>query len=117
MIPAVVEMANLRGKLMLTLETKDDLETLHKNQVQESSTLEDKASPAVDNADPRRQEIAKDVSAMTNADGGQIVYGMTEKFRQTMIELQAVCGGGPSTPPVRRRNRVRTSRQNRNLEK
>jgi hypothetical protein len=64
---------------MLKLETKEDLETLHKNQVQESSTLEYKASPAVDNTDPRKQEIAKDASAMANADGGQIIYGMTEK--------------------------------------
>jgi hypothetical protein len=63
---------------MLKLDTISDLDSLHHNQVQESANLEYKASPAVDNSDPRRSEIAKDVSAIANADGGQIVYGMTE---------------------------------------
>jgi Putative DNA-binding domain len=63
---------------MLKLETKEDLETLHKNQVQESSTLEYKASPVIDNTDTRKQEIAKDISAMANAEGGQFVFGMAE---------------------------------------
>jgi hypothetical protein len=63
---------------MLKLETKADLEALHQNQIQESTTLEYKASPSVENRDSRKQEIAKDVSAMANANGGQFVYGMTE---------------------------------------
>jgi predicted HTH transcriptional regulator len=44
--------------------------------VVESTTLEYKASPAVDKSN--KEEIAKDISAMANAEGGQIVYGMTE---------------------------------------
>jgi len=63
---------------MLKLETLADLEALHHNQVPESATLEYKASPAVENTEPRKNEIAKDVSAMANADGGQIIYGMSE---------------------------------------
>jgi predicted HTH transcriptional regulator len=59
---------------MLKLETIEGLNSLHTNQIQESSTLEYKASPAVGN----KQEIAKDISAMANAEGGQFVYGMRE---------------------------------------
>jgi hypothetical protein len=65
--------------MALKLETKADLEALHSNQVKESSSLEYKASLAIENTDPRKTEISKDVSAMANANGGQIVYGMTEK--------------------------------------
>lgn len=64
--------------IMLELHTRADLDALHHNQVQESSSLEYKASAAVENTEPRKTEIAKDVSAMANADGGQIIYGMTE---------------------------------------
>jgi schlafen family protein len=61
---------------MLNLQTKADLDALYVNAVPESSTLEYKASPAVDQK--KRDEIAKDISAMANAEGGQIIYGMTE---------------------------------------
>lgn len=61
---------------MLTLETVAALQSLHTNGVVESSTLEYKASPAVDKNN--KEEIAKDISAMANAEGGQIIYGMTE---------------------------------------
>jgi hypothetical protein len=61
---------------MLKLESLEDLEKLHTNQVMESATLEYKASAAVDQS--KKDEIAKDISAMANAEGGQFVYGMTE---------------------------------------
>jgi predicted HTH transcriptional regulator len=61
---------------MLKLETIADLQSLHANAVVESTTLEYKASPAVDKS--TKDEIAKDISAMANAEGGQIIYGMTE---------------------------------------
>lgn len=61
---------------MLKLSTKADLHSLFTNAVAESATLEYKASPAVDQKN--KDEIAKDISAMANAEGGQIVYGMTE---------------------------------------
>jgi predicted HTH transcriptional regulator len=67
---------------MLKLETLQDLQALHTNLVQESSTLEYKASPAVENTDARKQEMAKDISAMANAEGGQFVYGMAEANHQ-----------------------------------
>jgi hypothetical protein len=64
---------------MLKLESKDDLDALHSGNVKESLNLEYKASPAVDKKDDSKKiEMARDVSAFANANGGQIVYGMTE---------------------------------------
>jgi predicted HTH transcriptional regulator len=60
------------------LDNLEELRTLHANRVQESATLEYKASAAVDNADAKKLEISKDISAMANAEGGQFVYGMSE---------------------------------------
>jgi hypothetical protein len=67
---------------MLKLDTIADLQALHTNLVQESSTLEYKASPAIENTIERKREMAKDISAMANAEGGQFVYGMTEHNHQ-----------------------------------
>lgn len=64
---------------MLKLETRPDLEALHSNQVAETNSLEYKASAAIGNTDRIKAEIAKDISAMANASGGQIIYGMTEE--------------------------------------
>lgn len=61
---------------MLKLDTIEELQSLVSNQVMESSSLEYKAAPAV--AQVNKDEIARDVSAMANADGGQIIYGMAE---------------------------------------
>jgi predicted HTH transcriptional regulator len=64
---------------MLTLEKKSQLEALQIANIKESLTLEYKASPAVDKRDDTKKlEMARDVCAFANADGGQIVYGMTE---------------------------------------
>jgi hypothetical protein len=63
---------------LLKLDNLEELRTLHANRVQESATLEYKASAAVENADAKKAEIAKDISAMANAEGGQFVYGMSE---------------------------------------
>jgi hypothetical protein len=65
--------------MVLKLASKEDLEGLHSGQFVESSGLEYKASASIENTDGRKSEITKDVSAMANANGGQIVYGMTEK--------------------------------------
>ena len=65
---------------MLKLDTKGELEALHNNNVKESLHLEYKASDAIDKKDDRKKlEMARDVSAFANADGGQVVYGMMEK--------------------------------------
>jgi hypothetical protein len=64
---------------MLRLETKADLDALYVGNVKESISLEYKASPSIDRKDDNKKlEMARDVSAFANADGGQIVYGMTE---------------------------------------
>jgi hypothetical protein len=65
---------------MLKLQTKAELEALHTGNVKEGLHLEYKASDAIDKMDDSKKiEMARDVSAFANADGGQIVYGMTEK--------------------------------------
>jgi hypothetical protein len=79
---------------MLKLETIQELQALHTNQVQESSTLEYKSSPAVGNNENRKRELAKDISAMANAEGGQFVYGMTENNH-----MPAGLDGGISPTP------------------
>lgn len=65
---------------MLKLETRTEVEALWTNNVKESLHLEYKASDAIDKKDDgKKLEMARDVSAFANADGGQIIYGMTEK--------------------------------------
>src|ERR1019366_9995941 len=65
---------------MLKLETQADLEALHTGNIKESISLEYKASLAIDKKDDNKKlEMARDVCAFANADGGQIIYGMTEK--------------------------------------
>ena len=63
---------------MLTLKNKTDLERLIAEGVKESLTLDYKASPALDKADKKRDELCKDVTSFANSAGGQIVYGMEE---------------------------------------
>jgi hypothetical protein len=64
---------------MLKLDSRTELEALHTGNVKESLNLEYKASPAIDKKDDNKKiEMARDVCAFANADGGQIVYGMTE---------------------------------------
>jgi predicted HTH transcriptional regulator len=65
---------------MLKLVTKVDLDALYNGNIKESIYLEYKASLAIDKRDDNKKvEFARDVSAFANADGGQIIYGMTEK--------------------------------------
>ena len=64
---------------MLKLDTRAELDALYTWQIQESLTLECKSSGAVDKAQSKKEEIAKDASALANAAGGQIAYGMTEQ--------------------------------------
>jgi hypothetical protein len=64
---------------MLSLKTEEQLKALHAGGVRESLHLEYKASGAIDKKDDKKKlEMARDVSAFANADGGQIVYGMAE---------------------------------------
>ena len=47
-------------------------------EIEESLTLEYKSGEALDRSDLKKKEITKDVSAMANAAGGLIVYGIAE---------------------------------------
>jgi hypothetical protein len=59
--------------------TEDYLRELIETQAEESIHLDFKASGALEKNDVKRTEIAKDVSAFANSDGGIIIYGILEK--------------------------------------
>ena len=58
-------------------KTIEDIEKLIEARVQESLNLDYKRSNSVD--DKKRAEIAKDVSAFANSDGGLLIYGVEEE--------------------------------------
>jgi len=58
--------------------TKDDIDNLIKNQSEEAIDLEFKEASALDNTDPNKNQISKDVAAFANSAGGIIVYGIGE---------------------------------------
>ena len=47
--------------------------------VQESVNLDYKGSKALSHGDYEKKELAKDVSAMANSEGGSLIYGVSEK--------------------------------------
>ena len=55
--------------------------------VQENLTLEYKAAGALEKTDKKRTEITKDVSAMANAAGGILIYGVMEFQERDMKHL------------------------------
>lgn len=57
----------------------DDLTALIDNEAEESVHLDFKAAGALSKDDKKKAEIAKDVSAFANSDGGIIVYGIEEE--------------------------------------
>lgn len=67
---------------MLKISTKDDLQRLVDEEIQESLTLDYKASPSLAKDSKSRDELCKDVSAFANSAGGQIIYGIEEKDRK-----------------------------------
>lgn len=62
----------------MTYNTIEQLQSLIDNQVDESTTLEYKSSFAKQKKE-WKEELAKDVSAMANSNGGTIIYGIREK--------------------------------------
>lgn len=66
--------------------TLQDLKNMIKNQIQENIHLDYKRSSALSSKSSHR-EIAKDVSAFANSDGGCIIYGIEEdKHLPTRID-------------------------------
>ena len=62
----------------MEIKTIEDLQSLIDNEIEESTELEYKSSFAMEN--PKwKEELAKDVSAMANANGGIVIYGIREK--------------------------------------
>lgn len=57
----------------------DDITALIDNEAEESVHLDFKASGSLSKDDKKKAEIAKDVSAFANSDGGIIVYGIEEQ--------------------------------------
>ena len=62
----------------MQLRTKDCLQRLIDEKIEESTVLEYKASFAVQNT-KWREELAKDVSAMANSNGGTVIFGIKQK--------------------------------------
>jgi hypothetical protein len=63
---------------MLKLSTRADLQRLIDDEIQESLTLDYKASASLAKDSRPRDELCKDVSAFANSAGGQIIYGIEE---------------------------------------
>lgn len=66
---------NLFDKEIYTIK---DIQYLIDNGVEESIHLDFKAAGALAKDDKKKNEIAKDVSAFANSDGGIIIYGISE---------------------------------------
>ncbi len=64
--------------MMMVPKTKEELEKLISDKVEESLQLEYKGAGALQHGDKEKKEIAKDVSAMANSAGGVIIYGIKE---------------------------------------
>ncbi|MCE2617121.1 AlbA family DNA-binding domain-containing protein [Phocaeicola oris] len=62
----------------MSIKTIEDIRLLISNAVEESTEMEYKRSFA-DDKQKRREDIAKDISAMANANGGIIIYGLNQK--------------------------------------
>lgn len=58
-------------------QTKIEQEYIHA-QAEESTTLEYKAADALGTSDGKKKEITRDVSALANAAGGIVIYGIRE---------------------------------------
>ena len=64
----------------MKINTIEDLQSLIDNEIEESTELEYKSSFGIDKENKKwKIELAKDVSAMANANGGTIVYGIRQK--------------------------------------
>ena len=58
--------------------TESRLQNFITGKVEESLTIEYKSAEALDRSDYKKKEITKDISAMANAAGGLVIYGISE---------------------------------------
>ena len=63
---------------MLDLKKKADLQRLVDEGLEESLTLDYKASPSLSRDGKNPEELCKDISALANSAGGQLIYGIEE---------------------------------------
>ncbi len=63
---------------MLDLKKRADLQRLVDEGLEESLTLDYKASPSLSREGKNPEELCKDVSALANSAGGQLIYGIEE---------------------------------------
>ena len=63
---------------MLDLKKRADLQRLVDEGLEESLTLDYKASPSLSRDGKNPEELCKDVSALANSAGGQLIYGIEE---------------------------------------
>ncbi|MHA7111764.1 AlbA family DNA-binding domain-containing protein [Sunxiuqinia elliptica] len=59
--------------------TEEDLKNIISQEIEESINLDYKSAKSLAKNDGKKREIAKDVSAFANSDGGIIIYGMVEE--------------------------------------
>jgi hypothetical protein len=72
---------------MLKIFTKEDLQRLVDEEIQESLTLDYKGSRSLAKDSKSRDELCKDVSAFANSAGGQIIYGIEENKDRKPVKL------------------------------
>jgi hypothetical protein len=84
---------------MLDLKTKDDLQRLVDEGLEESLTLDYKDSRALSREGAGPGELCKDVSALANSAGGQLVYGIEE---DKVTKKPSKVDGGVIDPKVTR---------------
>ena len=72
--------------------TKDYLSRLVADEVEESSILEYKAPESIGRSDGKKREITKDISALANAAGGILIYGIREHADSSRRHLPEALG-------------------------
>ncbi len=58
--------------------TKDGINSIIENEVEESIHLDFKESRALGKSESKRKELSKDIAAFVNSDEGIIIYGIKE---------------------------------------
>lgn len=71
--------------------TENDLKDLIHNGIEESLNLDYKSARSLDKSEAKKGELAKDISAFANSNGGIIIYGIEEKDHKP-IEFSFVDG-------------------------